>query len=206
MDRVHRGLMTGIEPSFERRTECIRILVDAGFTHQLFPSSDSEFGGLPISEVTRDWRENFDPPEGMWFSVRRLLPRLCELDNWSQQVYVMTAEQSRSLLWRERGWLRARQTDTSKRTHGHGHCQDHIPIECTGSRRAYDRVSSKRCNRENENPADRVPYRRARRPRCNGSLRASWTTKIFADLPGRNRIRRFQGVRRMGGGVIGANR
>src|SRR5215831_18477331 len=76
MDHVHRGLVADVKPSYERRAECIKKLVDAGFAHQLFLSSDSEFGGSLLPEETRDWRENLDPAEGMLFSVRRLLPRL----------------------------------------------------------------------------------------------------------------------------------
>src|SRR6185369_704587 len=63
----------GVKPSFERRAECIKRLVDAGFADKLFLSSDSEFGGSLLPEQTRDWRENMDPSEGMLFITSRLL-------------------------------------------------------------------------------------------------------------------------------------
>ena len=95
MDHVHRGLMADVKPSFERRAECIKMIIDAGFADKLFLSSDSEFGGSLLPEETRDWRENLDPPEGMLFSARRLLPRLSELGVSSEQIHVMTVENPR---------------------------------------------------------------------------------------------------------------
>lgn len=92
MDHVHRGLMADVKPSFERRAECIKMLVDAGFADKLFLSSDTEFGGALLPEEARDWRENLDPPEGMLFGARRLLPRLTELGVSSEQIRVMTVE------------------------------------------------------------------------------------------------------------------
>jgi phosphotriesterase-related protein len=100
MDHVHRGLMAGVKPSFERRAECIKMLVDAGYADKLFLSSDSEFGGSLLPEETRDWRENIDPPEGMLFSVRRLLPRLGELGVSSRQIHVMTVENPKAFFRR----------------------------------------------------------------------------------------------------------
>jgi len=43
MDHVHRGTSPNFKPSFERRAECIKLLVDAGFADKLFLSQDSEF-------------------------------------------------------------------------------------------------------------------------------------------------------------------
>ena len=92
MDHVHRGLTAGVKPSFERRAECIKRLVDAGFADKLFLSSDSEFGGSLLPEQTRDWRENMDPSEGMLFITSRLLPRLGELGVSSEQIHAITVE------------------------------------------------------------------------------------------------------------------
>jgi len=92
MDHVHRGLMANVKPSFERRAQCIKMLVDAGFADKLFLSTDSEFGGSLLPEESRDWRENIDPPEGMLFSALRLLPRLRELGVSSKQIHVITVE------------------------------------------------------------------------------------------------------------------
>jgi len=95
MDHLHRGLMRDEEPSFERRVECIRKIIDAGFANRLFLSSDSMFGGSLLPEETRGWRENLDPPEGMLFIVRRLLPRLRELGVTEELVHVMTVGNAR---------------------------------------------------------------------------------------------------------------
>ena len=92
MDHVHRGLTQDVKPSFERRAECIKLLVDAGFANKLFLSSDTEFGGALLPEKTRDWRENLDPGEGMLFGTRKLIPRLIELGVSDQQIRVMTVE------------------------------------------------------------------------------------------------------------------
>jgi phosphotriesterase-related protein len=96
MDHVHRGLMANVHPSFERRSECIKMLVDAGFANKLFLSTDSEFGGSLLPEENRDWRENLDPPEGMLFTPGRLLHRLSESGISSEQIHVMTVANPRT--------------------------------------------------------------------------------------------------------------
>jgi phosphotriesterase-related protein len=90
MDHVHRGLRTDFQPSYERRVECIKALVSAGFDRQLFLSNDSEFGGSLLPEELRDWRETLDAPEGMLFVTRRLLPRLIESGVSAEQIHAMT--------------------------------------------------------------------------------------------------------------------
>lgn len=90
MDHVHRGLLTEFEPSFEKRVECIKALVDAGFADRLFLSSDSEFGGSLLPREQREWRENIDPAEGMLFVVQRLLPRLRDAGVTAAQIQRMT--------------------------------------------------------------------------------------------------------------------
>ena len=100
MDHVHRGLNATVKPSFERRAECIKILVESGFADKVFLSNDSEFGGSLLSKAMRDWRENLDPPEGMLFSVRTLLPRLRELGVSRDQIHVMTVENPKAFFRR----------------------------------------------------------------------------------------------------------
>lgn len=92
MDHVHRGLMADGEPLFERRVECIKKIIDAGFADRLFLSCDSMFGGSLLPEETREWLENLDPPEGMLFVVRRLVPRLLEIGVSSEQIHVITVK------------------------------------------------------------------------------------------------------------------
>jgi phosphotriesterase-related protein len=100
MDHVHRGLMPDVNPSFERRAECVKKLVDAGFADKLFLSSDSEFGGSLLPAQTRDWRENLDPPEGMLFIPHGIFPRLSELGVSSKAIHVMTVENPRAFFRR----------------------------------------------------------------------------------------------------------
>jgi phosphotriesterase-related protein len=92
MDHVHRGLAAKVTPSFERRAECIKRLVDAGFASKLFLSTDSEFGGALLPEKARDWREDLDAREGMLFGIRKLMPRLVELGVSARQILVMTRD------------------------------------------------------------------------------------------------------------------
>jgi phosphotriesterase-related protein len=100
MDHVHRGLLADNKPTFQRRAECIKMIVDAGFANKVFLSSDSEFGGSLLPEELRDWRENIDPPEGMLFSARRLLPALSELGISSEQIHVITVENPKAFFRR----------------------------------------------------------------------------------------------------------
>jgi phosphotriesterase-related protein len=96
MDHVHRGLMAEFRPSYEKRLECIKALIDAGFARQLFISSDSEFGGSLLPAEVREWRENLDPPEGMLFIAHKLLPRLREMGVSTEQIHLITVENPRA--------------------------------------------------------------------------------------------------------------
>jgi phosphotriesterase-related protein len=100
MDHVHRGLTADFEPSYEKRVECIKALIDAGFARQIFLSTDSMFGGSLLPEDIREWRETIDPPEGMLFVAQKLLPRLRELGVSSEQIQVMTVENPRAFFAR----------------------------------------------------------------------------------------------------------
>lgn len=92
MDHVHRGLMPGAKVSFERRAECIGLLIDKGFVKNLFLSQDVEFGGSLLPEGSRDFRSRLDPPEGLLFTTRRLIPHLRQLGVTDQDVRIMTME------------------------------------------------------------------------------------------------------------------
>lgn len=92
MDHVHRGLIANYVPSFERRAECIKLLIDAGFADKIFLSTDSEFGGSLLPEDAKEWREKMDPPDGMLFVPRRLIPSLRRLGVTDQQIRSITIE------------------------------------------------------------------------------------------------------------------
>ena len=95
MDHVHRGTSPNSKLSFERRTECIKRLVEAGFADKIFLSLDSEFGGSLLPEELRDWREKIDPPEGMLFTTGKLIPYLKGVGMSEEQIRIMTVENPR---------------------------------------------------------------------------------------------------------------
>lgn len=92
MDHVHRGLMPGFKPSFERRTECIKLLIDAGFAEKIFFSTDSELGGWLLPEEKKEWRDKLDPPDGMLFATRKLIPYLKGLGVSDQEIHTITID------------------------------------------------------------------------------------------------------------------
>jgi len=95
MDHVHRGAADA-KPSFERRADCIKQLVDAGFAKKVFLSQDAEFGGLLLPEEARNWREKIDPPEGMLFTTQRMVPYLKKIGVSDSDIHTMTVENPRS--------------------------------------------------------------------------------------------------------------
>jgi predicted metal-dependent phosphotriesterase family hydrolase len=96
MDHVHRGLSPEFKPSFERRAECIKLLVDAGFAGKIFLSQDSEFGGSLIPEDKKDWRDKIDPADGLLFTTRKLVPYLKQIGVSEDSIHTMTVENPRS--------------------------------------------------------------------------------------------------------------
>lgn len=96
MDHVHRGLMPNAAPSFERRVENIKRLVDAGFAGKIFLSQDEEFGGSLLAEEAKDFRSKLDPPEGLLFTKRRLVPHLRQIGVSDRDIRIMTVENPRS--------------------------------------------------------------------------------------------------------------
>lgn len=95
MDHVHRGLRPQFGPTFERRAECIRLLIDAGFAEKIFLSQDTEFCGSLLPENLKGWRDTIDPAEGMLFVTRRLIPYLRQIGISDQAVHTMTVENPR---------------------------------------------------------------------------------------------------------------
>ncbi len=73
MDHLHLGLLPNYKVTYQRRVECIKLLIDAGFADKIFLSQDSEFGGSLLPEQARDWREKLDPPYGLLFTTRKTL-------------------------------------------------------------------------------------------------------------------------------------
>lgn len=95
MDHVHRGLSAQFKSSFERRAQCIKLLVDAGFAGKIFLSTDSEFGGSLLPEEAKEWRDKIDPPDGMLFITRKLIPHLKQIGVSDHNIHTMTVENPR---------------------------------------------------------------------------------------------------------------
>jgi phosphotriesterase-related protein len=96
MDHVHRGMNPNFKPSFERRADCIKQLVDAGFAGKIFLSQDAEFAGALLPEETREWRETIDSPDGMLFTTRKLVPYLKQIGVSDQNIHTITVENPRT--------------------------------------------------------------------------------------------------------------
>jgi phosphotriesterase-related protein len=95
MDHIHRGISPDFKPPFEKRAECIKLLVDAGFADKIFLSQDSEFGGSLIPEGAKEWRDKIDPPDGMLFTTRRLIPYLEQIGVSDRNIHTITVENPR---------------------------------------------------------------------------------------------------------------
>ena len=96
MDHVHRGLAAHAEPSFARRAQCIKLLIDAGYAGKIFLSQDEEFGGSLLPEEARDFRSRLDPPEGLLFISQRLIPYLRRIGVSERAIHTMTVENPRA--------------------------------------------------------------------------------------------------------------
>ncbi len=96
MDHVHRGMSPDFQPPFARRAECIRLLAAAGHAGKIFLSQDSEFGGSLLPPQAREWRDRIDPPEGLLFVTRTLVPYLRQAGMSDRDIHTMTVENPQS--------------------------------------------------------------------------------------------------------------
>jgi predicted metal-dependent phosphotriesterase family hydrolase len=95
MDHVHRGINQQFKPPFDRRVECIKLLVDAGFADKIFLSQDSEIGGALLPDEVKEWRETIDPPDGLLFVTHELIPRLRSIGVTDGNIRTITVENPR---------------------------------------------------------------------------------------------------------------
>lgn len=95
MDHVHRGNWPEFKPPFARRAECIKLLCEAGFAGNIFLSQDTEFGGFLLPEDRKEWRDKIDPPEGLLFTTRKLIPHLKGIGVSERAIHTMTVENPR---------------------------------------------------------------------------------------------------------------
>lgn len=95
MDHVHRGLSAEFKPPFERRAECIKLLIDAGFAGRIFLSQDDELCGALLPAEAQDWRVKIDPPDGMFFVSQRLVPHLKQIGVSDRDIRTITIDNPR---------------------------------------------------------------------------------------------------------------
>ena len=81
-------------PDWERRTEVVKQLIDAGFAHRLMLSHDNS---VPSTQPTRELAEQRQAfnPDGYLFITRRVLPRLKELGATDQDINAIMVENPR---------------------------------------------------------------------------------------------------------------
>jgi phosphotriesterase-related protein len=81
MDHAFWGLAPGAKLTWQKRVECIKRLVDAGFVGQLFLSNDWVFGDLEREQVN---------PDGLLYTTRKTIPYLRQLGVSQQDIETMT--------------------------------------------------------------------------------------------------------------------
>ena len=86
MDHTFWGLAQGATLPWQRRADCIRQLIDAGFLDKLFLSNDWVHGDIEREKVN---------PDGMLFTVRKTIPYLRQSGVTRQQIHAMTVENPR---------------------------------------------------------------------------------------------------------------
>lgn len=86
MDHAFWGMAPGATLSWQKRVECIKQLIDAGFVKQLFLSNDWVFGDAERDKVN---------PDGMLFTARKTIPYLKKTGVTDQEIQIITAENPR---------------------------------------------------------------------------------------------------------------
>ena len=94
MDHVNRGLKSDSRVPWQKRAECIRQLVDAGFADRLFLSQDVVLGAALLPPEGQGDREK-NNPDGMRFNARRLIPWLKQAGVPELAIHAMTVENPR---------------------------------------------------------------------------------------------------------------
>jgi phosphotriesterase-related protein len=86
MDHAFWGMAPGAALSWQKRVECIKQLVDAGFINQLFLSNDWVFGDVEREKVN---------PDGLLYTTRRTIPYLKRLGVTDPEIGTITVENPR---------------------------------------------------------------------------------------------------------------
>lgn len=83
MDHAFWGMAPGAALPWQRRVECIKLLIDAGFTNQVFLSNDWVFGDSERDKVN---------PDGLLYTTRKTIPFLKQIGVSQQAIHTITVE------------------------------------------------------------------------------------------------------------------
>ena len=93
LDRYPGG-RTPETPNWERRTEVVKQLIDAGFAHRLMLSHDNSVPSTQPNREMAEERKAFNP-DGYLFITHKVLPRLKELGATDQDINAIMVENPR---------------------------------------------------------------------------------------------------------------
>jgi phosphotriesterase-related protein len=91
MDHAFWGMAPGATLSSQRRVECIKQLIDAGFVNQLFLSNDWVFGDVERDKVN---------PDGLLYTTRKTIPYLKQIGVSQQAIHAITVDNPKRFLSR----------------------------------------------------------------------------------------------------------
>jgi phosphotriesterase-related protein len=93
MDRYPGGRVPGT-PNWEQRTEIVKQLIDAGYSHRIMLSHDYSVPKARYGAAVQEERRRANP-DGYNFITRRVLPRLKELGTSGEDIHKMMVENPR---------------------------------------------------------------------------------------------------------------
>jgi phosphotriesterase-related protein len=93
MDRYPGGRVPGT-PNWEQRTEIVKQLIDAGYSHRIMLSHDYSVPKARYGAAVQEERRRANP-DGYNFITRRVLPRLKELGTSDEDIHKMMVENPR---------------------------------------------------------------------------------------------------------------
>jgi phosphotriesterase-related protein len=93
MDRYPGGRVPGT-PNWDQRTEIVKQLIDAGYSHRIMLSHDYSVPKARYGAAVQEERRRANP-DGYNFITRRVLPRLKELGTSDEDIHKMMVENPR---------------------------------------------------------------------------------------------------------------
>jgi phosphotriesterase-related protein len=83
MDHTFWGMAPGATLPWEKRADCIRQLIDAGFVDRIFISNDWVHGDVERGKVN---------PDGLLFTIRKTIPYLKQIGVSQREIQMITVE------------------------------------------------------------------------------------------------------------------